>query len=52
LVLTGPLIVPAWKLELAGPKDIADAIAAEWAAEWFATRSWQQMSVSMQFAIL
>jgi hypothetical protein len=24
------LIVPAWKPELAGPKDIADAIATEW----------------------
>jgi hypothetical protein len=27
-VLTGPLIIPAWKPVLAAPKDIADAIAA------------------------
>jgi hypothetical protein len=30
VVLTGPLIIPAWKPELASPKDIADAIAADW----------------------
>jgi hypothetical protein len=29
-VLTGPLIIPAWKPELVWPKDIADAIVVGW----------------------
>jgi hypothetical protein len=29
ITLAEPLNIPAWKPELAGPKDIVDAIAAE-----------------------
>jgi hypothetical protein len=43
-VLTGPWIVPAWKPELASPKDIADAIAAEWFCD--------EVLTAAEFAIL